>query len=803
MMKMLFRLDVRKLIGRAMAAIEPLTPIQYIYRHHTRDLRNVTPANLLWDNKGNRLAGRFASTDITNGFPSPLIWSWFVPIALLSVLSFIALSMAVVFGAWIPIKAYSASFMAQGSGVAASAAKAALDVYVGMMMVTAVAMIPAWMMSYYGYLIIAEAEPTRMAHHTYWGLIIIPSLAIVLVPELGPAFAAAVSLAFPWLMYWVRITAMEMARHNALRDASDSAKGLTGLPDATVRQEQLKRQAERALNDVLHDGRPAPLLVLGVETGWVRNETGNSASADKGGIVGISMGNDLSTHLFIFGNTNSGKTSGPLRRVAKAWHKFKMGGALFIDAKGGALPIALHEARLCEHLIWPAKGTYINLMASLSPVAFANAMMKTFSDHSKASVFDGSTRIYIACATTLIRFATKVKVEGVRNSFGYLDTFCTNHAERDRVLDILAREHGAVMKSRQSYYKAHQQWATRYPALPDDTRGSVDFTMDVWLKEITTNEEIGDQLSSDVDPQGKPALDIAELVCNGASVGIVLSEKDGYAGRLALTLIKTAVFARIKARAQVANWRELGETDVLVEVDECSPIIEDLDEEAASQLRSLGARLVYATQSYDQVVKRLGGEREANAFLDSFKSIGTMNASGAGDAGMAGTYAYISSRLGSIYRLDKHNTDIEAVALDKSVQKTRASGLENRRLGGLGDMLSSVTTTIAEMRRSLSLSPQSLSERKDRNRLASTESYQLRLLPAIMPEELTYLLKGTHRFAGILERGTIGRVTVTDMTPGVEDEPDERTVMFAQRIEERQRKRVGQSQTTKQVEMAE
>jgi hypothetical protein len=787
-MKAFFKLNVKQLVGRAMSAIEPLTPIQYVYSLHTRDLRNVSPANMLFDNKGNRLAGRFASTDITNGFPSPVIWSWFWPVVLLSVLGAVLLSLAAVFGVWIPVKAFSASYMAQGSGIGSSVLKASLDAYIGMVSITAVAMIPTWVMSYYGYLIVAEAEPTRMAHHAYWLLIGVPSIAVVLVPVLGPAAAAVVTLVFPWVMYWLRLNAMELARHNALRDASESAKGLTGLPDANVHERQRKAQAEKAFNDKLADGRPAPLMTLGVETGWVREETGNPLSADKGAVVGISLGEDSSTHIWFFGNTGSGKTSGGFKRAIKAWRDNKMGGQLVVDAKGGSLPIEMHAAGLITHLVWPAKGTKINLMASLNPVAFAHAMAKCFSDHSKASVFDGSTRIYIACAASLIRFAVRHGVPGVRNSFGYLDTFCTNPDERTRVLEFMAQNMKDEFKAKPSLKKAHYQWAMRYPNLPNETRGSVDFTMDVWLKELTTNEEIGDMLTGD------DGVDVADLVCRGESVGIVLSEKDGYAGRLALTLIKTAVFSRIKARSQIPNWRALGETDVQVVVDECAPVIEDLDEEAASQLRSLGARMVYGTQSYDQVVNRLGGEREANAFLDSFKSIGTFNASGAGDAGMAGTYAYISSRVGSVYRLDKHNTDITAVALDKSVAKTRASGLENKRLGGIADMLSSLTTTVAEMRRSLSLSPQSLAERKDRMRLAASETYQLRLLPAIMPEEFTYLLKGTHKFAGVLSRGTVGRVVTLDMTPGIEQEPDERTVaFFQQRIELARQRALGAS----------
>lgn len=788
-----FRLDARRIVGKAMAALEPLTPIQYTYAMHTRDLRNITPAGYIFDNQGRRLAGRFTPADVTDGSPSPLIWMFFWPMLIASVIGFVTLSVSVYFGAWIPLTTYAdawSSEVASGSSWFMGMIWAVWEVYEAMLVWNFLAAIPLLALAYLAYLVVAETEPTRMAHHYFWMLAATSFASVVFVPVLGPALGAIISIAAPWATYYVHIKALEMARHQALTEASEEAKGMTGLPDAEIRERNRKAQAESALADMVPtpDGkgmRPAPLCILGVDTGWVRRETNNALSADEGAPVGLSLGEDLSKHLFVFGGTGSGKTSGVLKPIAKAWAENQMGGGIYIDAKAGALAVELLQAGLIDKVVYPKDLTAlkVNLTASMNPVFFAKAMGDVFAGESD-SVWDKAARIYVMAACALVQFAAEKGVPKVKLTFEYLDRFRSNTAERERVLNILKDKYKEEILADSALRSNFTQWATSYPGLPNETRGSVDFTLDTYFKEIVSN----DGISSSISGEGE---DIAEMVCKGKRIGLVLSEQDGMGGVVALALIKAAIFAKLKARAQNPNWRAEGGKDVLFMVDECASLIGELDSHAASVLRSLGARMVYACQSYSQVVHKLGSNDAANAFLGNFKSILTLSAEGAGDIGaMTGTYAYVSERMSNIYRLDKNDTSIEAVALDKGVEKIRSSGIENRRLGAIGAKMSSVSTMIAEARKMLSISASSLGDRKDKLRAAASDSYQLRLMPAITANEMTALCEGTHNLVGRIERGRVGRTVVLNVRPGAAETADQRSVLFIKQAKDRNQKAI-------------
>ncbi|CAM8621140.1 TraD/TraG, TraM recognition site [Comamonadaceae bacterium] len=775
----MFNLDAKKIIGHAMSELERLTPIQYKYAMHTRDLRNVTPAGFIFDNQGRRLAGRFSPADITDGMPSPAIWMLFLPMVALSIVGTILLALAAFYGTFIPVTQYGESYsfeVANGGGVFLSVLWAVWSVYKGIVLIHLLASIPLMWVGYLAYVVLAETEPTRAAHHYAWLFGITTLAGIVFVPVLGPIGGAFLCAGAPLTMFYLHIKGLEMARHQALTEAAEEAKGMTALPDAGLREAQRKGQAAAALNDLIPGAnKPAPLVILGIDTGWVREETHNPLSGDKGQPFGLSLGADLSKHLFVFGGTGSGKTSGVLRPIAKAWVEWDMGGCLIADAKAGALPIELHAAGLIDYLVYPSdvSALKVNLCASMSPVFFAKAMADVFvQGGDKSSVFDKAAAIYVVAAATLVQFAVSKRIAGVALTFAYLDRFRSDIPERERVLLELNEHHREEIRNDSALMSNFLQWANAYPRLPAETRGSVDFTLDTYFKSLVSNSTISQSLTGD-------GVDIAEMICRGARVGLVLSESDGEGGVVALALIKAAVFARLKARAQNPKWREQGERDVLFMVDECSSIISDLDGHAASVLRSLGARMVYATQSYSQVVNKMGNHDAANAFLGNFKSCLTLSAEGAGEIGATtGTYAYVSERVGNVYRLDKHDTGIEAVALDKAVNKSRSSGLENRQLGAIGAKLSSVTTMIAEARKMFSLSQQSLGERKDRLRESASDSYQLRLMPAVTANEMTYLCAGTHKMVGVIERGNVGRVVVGDIRPSIAEESDKRTVNF-------------------------
>ena len=756
---MLFKLDAEQIVGRAKAALEPITPNQYTYSQNNRDLRNITPPSFLFDNKGRRLAGRFSPRDITDGFPSPLIWCFMLPMVGLSFVSALIFMVVAFFGFWIPLTSWGAAYatkLATSGEIGMSILTATGSVIFGMWKINFYAWLPSLTVFYLAYLVIAEVEPTRLAYKTMWYPFAVISAGVILVPLLGPLLGAFIVAATPFFIYYGYIAGMDLARHKALRESTEEAKGMTGLEDAGTHEEARAHQAADSLKQKLPDGRPAPLWIFGADKGWVRNQTGYMLSADEGAPVGLTLGGDTSTHFFIFGNPGTGKTLTFLQPLAKFWADNNIGGGLYLDAKDGALPKKLFEAGAIDTLIDPVKdkSTRINLLAGMQPQFFA----KTLADENKkdgdSSIWNDQAEAYINAAMSLIVFAKEKSNTRVDVSVAGVNKFCVDKDFRLGVLDWLKAKHSGDIANDQALLTSYIKWAVAYENLANDTRSSLAFTIDAWLGSMMSNPVVANAAGT------SDGIDVPDFVCRGKRVGIVLGEAQGIGGRVAISVLKAAVLDRLKRRGD--KWREThGEKDVLIMVDEAAPVIGWTDAEAAAQVRSLGGHLVYACQNFSQVANAMSGtlEHGAKEFLGVFGSIGTLKCD-------LETYQYVASRMPVAWRLHRDNTSIEAVPLDKGVEKIRADGIQDRRQGAIGDRLSSISTMFAEARKSLSLSPTSLGERKDRMREGASETYQLRQMHVIEANDLSAQLSGKFIFAGNIQRAGIDRVVIADVRPG-------------------------------------
>lgn len=152
-------------------------------------------------------------------------------------------------------------------------------------------------------------------------------------------------------------------------------------------------------------------IVLGTALGALQAR-GDLYAYDPGQQAVITH-NELTSHLFVFGPTNAGKTSGMLRPLFAAWCQ-GLGGALVLDGKG-LLPMEFvggeQNVGITNYsLVSPSPGTTIALLEGLEPADIANALADTgetsSGDSSSGVFFTGNARgliYHIAMAMALAR----------------------------------------------------------------------------------------------------------------------------------------------------------------------------------------------------------------------------------------------------------------------------------------------------------------------------------------------------------------------------------------------------------------
>lgn len=114
----------------------------------------------------------------------------------------------------------------------------------------------------------------------------------------------------------------------------------------------------------------------------------------------------------------------------------------------------------------------------------------------------------------------------------------------------------------------------------------------------------------------------ARVCLRGQSVGVFLpKEKHGQAGHLISALIKQGVYDSVALRGgDNPDWREKGETPVLLLVDECQDLVDEAERDLLPKARSLGLRAVFMTQELESLINKFGNEHKARQFVDTFQS---------------------------------------------------------------------------------------------------------------------------------------------------------------------------------------
>jgi hypothetical protein len=111
-----------------------------------------------------------------------------------------------------------------------------------------------------------------------------------------------------------------LAAHEA-RTASPLARLVEESGEASLRQIETARVRQAAIAG----DDSSPFIQLGTSTSLLAERRCAFAPSEPGMQVGLSVA-DLSTHLFVLGDTGTGKTSGMLRPVIAAWAAADAGG---------------------------------------------------------------------------------------------------------------------------------------------------------------------------------------------------------------------------------------------------------------------------------------------------------------------------------------------------------------------------------------------------------------------------------------------------------------------------------------------
>jgi len=425
-----------------------------------------------------------------------------------------------------------------------------------------------------------------------------------------------------------------LAGHEA-RQASPLAKLVEESGEASFAQIEAARakQAELAGKD------QSPFIQLGDSTGLLAERRCPFAPSEVAMAVGLSVA-DLSTHLIVFGDTGTGKTSGVLRPVIAAWAQADAGGLVVLDGKG-VLPAEVADLPDFQ-IISPDRAAF-NPIENLTPDEVADGFVAMFASKDSADPFwDRASAKLIRAGATVLQLAAAVDPAEVRFNLGslYRLLFAKDGLAEARAVLFENPAAGESLELLPSHIKrAWDYLSVEFPALPEKTRGSISGNASLWLSAFVDHALLSAWAEADEGVQIEDALD-------GARIGVLLPEAEfGQAGAAVANFAKQRLYRALKMRGD--TWKAEGGKPVMLVVDECQALV-TRDETAMLPIaRSLGLHAVFSTQNVDGIVAALGGsskQAEAEQLLGQFKSLVSLSVS------TPATREFVSTRMGTASR---------------------------------------------------------------------------------------------------------------------------------------------------------
>lgn len=452
------------------------------------------------------------------------------------------------------------------------------------------------------------------------------------------AIACAVPLGFAFVRWF--------SRDLALANQGNRATIASVAPLTNTHIDARASQAERAKQD------STQFVRIGTARG-VFTAKQDPYSPDEGLAFGLTVA-DLDTHFAVFGSTGTGKTSCLLRPIAAGYLGWSTetsrqlaagaidrfvaaGGLVVLDGKGS---LAGDFRGLKDYLLVEPGKVNLGLLEGLSPTDVVLAFKSVNAPTSES----GTGKFFSTAAGEMLRhFAVFLRAlvdidiaavgrDGERNWRWTLHDL-SNIGERaqrgSKEIDEQMKGHiAAVMQNHANAKRigllrdAIQYLQLTMPTMDGETRANIWLTLLGWMTPAMSHELLL--------PWAHCEFGVSlDRVFFGGSCGInTPDEMVGPGGALVQALVKQRLFVHIRRRA-FYDWKKKGETSVMFLIDEAHAIVGSCsgDSSMLRMGRSLGAICVYATQEVESYILRLGGQHEANGFLNSFQSFASLDSS--------------------------------------------------------------------------------------------------------------------------------------------------------------------------------
>lgn len=468
------------------------------------------------------------------------------------------------------------------------------------------------------------------------------TIGINAIPKLLAAFALLI--AFAQLFAVPGIANRRAIAAQEARSASPLAKLVAESGEANFCQ--VEKAREKQLAAALAD--KTPFILVGKSTGLFAERRDSFAPSEADMPVGMTV-NDLSTHLLALGDTGTGKTSGVLRPVIKAWADANGGGLVVLDGKG-VLPAEL--VGLQDFKIISPKHDAFNPIENLTPDEVADGMATMFAaPNSGDPYFDLASTKLIRAAANVLRLAASVSHEMRFNLRDLYRLTMTEAGLNDARRILIDGAGDSLDKMPPVAKRAWEYLSVEFQALPERTRGSILGNASVWLSTFVDNELLSEWADADSGVQIESAL-------GGARIGVLLPEAEyGKAGAAVANFCKQRLYRALKMRGDA--WKPGNDKRVMLVVDECQSLLSADDTAMLPIARSLGLHAVFSTQNIDGIIASLGGStkiHEAEQLLGQFKSVISLSVS------TKATKAFVSDRMGAAPRA--RHSNVTASTLD-------------------------------------------------------------------------------------------------------------------------------------------
>jgi hypothetical protein len=401
-------------------------------------------------------------------------------------------------------------------------------------------------------------------------------------------------------------------------------------------------------------------IEIGRSTGQLA-ERADIFGADAGQVMGLSV-DDLSTHLWCFGPTGSGKTSGLLRPLLNQWLAGKKGGALVMDGKGD-LPTEFAGEPGFQLLAPDIEGCRVALLGDLEP----SVIVSVLSPPDDAEFWTAAGKNFL--------YNILVCIKAVGRPYTILEAAdaAMMKERREAILLELARYTlSDVAQDAANALGAHDK-------MPEKTRGGIEATVSAWLRPLLSDPFLFDWASC------APGDGVDVTACmRGESLGVNVPEyRFGAAAVPVSRLVAAQVYRYAKNRG--SHWPE-GDTACLSLIDEAALVVSAQELQILPVARSLGMYFVCACQSKDQVEDTFN-EAGAGSLLDCFRSLVFFS------GGSEKTREYMAQRAGDGVIVE-HTPEISFHPV--SATRVDGGGGEGGWIMGLGAVKGLVTSLLAQ-----------------------------------------------------------------------------------------------------------